>query len=349
MDYARPTHTAQQYNAAGKFISSFDPDDFIREELWGAIDLIAQFRSAHHYPLDSIYTTLRRRARRVHEKALTAQRIKRHVSVVHKLIYQPNMKLTQMQDIGGCRAVMPNLKSLNELHTLYLDQQLGHNFVGEKDYIRHPKETGYRGVHLKYRFNGHGNSLPWDNLKIEIQLRTMLQHKWATAVEVAGTFTNTALKSNRGHAQWLRFFSLMSSIFALREGLPTIPNTPKSHLELCTEIRDINVSHRIVPTLTSFHTLIPRFEEGRSRARYYLVILNPLTSEVDVRAFKKEENKEADAAYAEAEKANLKKPDIQVVLVSVPSTTALKRAYPNYFLDTADFLREVLAITGAIA
>ena len=35
-----------------------------------------------------------------------------------------------------------------------------------------------------------------------------------------------------------------------------------------------------------------------------------------------------------------------VVLVSVSSIAALKRAYPNYFLDTADFLSEVAAITG---
>lgn len=349
MEYAKPSLSVQQINAAGKFISTFDPNDYDRSQLWAAIDVTAQFRACHHFPLDVIYVTLRRRAQKVNSKALTAQRIKRHASVVRKLIFQPNMKLSQMQDIGGCRAVMPNIQSVEELRNVYLTRQLAHHFNGEKDYIQNPQKTGYRGIHLKYRFNGKGTSEPWDGLKIEIQLRTLLQHRWATAVEVAGTFTNTALKSNRGNAEWLRFFALMSSIFALRENRSTVPGTPATHDELCKEICELNASHYIVPTFTNFHTLIPRFEEGKSRARFYLVTLNPLTSEVDVRAFKKEEGKEADAAYAEAEKANLNNPDIQVVLVSVPSTTALKHAYPNYFLDTADFLREVVGITGIAA
>jgi hypothetical protein len=257
------------------------------------------------------------------------------------------MRLTQMQDIGGCRAVVPNLQAVHDLRDLYRSKPLAHHFIGEKDYIQQPKETGYRSIHLKYRFNGKSNSAPWDKLKIEIQLRTLLQHRWATAVEVAGTFTNTALKSNRGTAEWLRFFALMGSVFAIREGCPIVPGTPSTYDELCDEIRRLNKSHHIVATFTNFHTLIPRFEQGKSRAKYYLVILNPVTREVQVRGFKKDESKEADTAYAEAEKANLNNLETQVVLVSVSTTTALKRAYPNYFLDMADFLREVLTITEA--
>jgi hypothetical protein len=345
MDYAKPRLTVQKINAAGKFISTFDPKNFDRRQLWDAMDVVAHFRACHHLPLDTIYGTLKRRAQKIHTKALSAQRIKRHASIVHKLIWQPEMKLTQMQDIGGCRAVMPTLPAAYALRDLYESKPLIHDFTGEKDYIKNPKDTGYRSIHLKYRFKGKYSSAPWDKLKIEIQIRSLLQHRWATAVEVAGTFTNTALKSNRGNAEWLRFFALMSSVFAIREGCPTVPSTPTTYDELCREIRKLNTSHHIVSTFANFHTLIPQFEKEKSRAKYYLVILNPVTREVQVTGFKKEESRQADAAYSEAEKANLNNSETQVVLVSVSSATALKRAYPNYFLDTADFLNEVLAIT----
>ena len=35
-------------------------------------------------------------------------------------------------------------------------------------------------------------------MKVEIQLRTQLQHSWAMAVETAGLVTNTAMKSGQG-------------------------------------------------------------------------------------------------------------------------------------------------------
>jgi hypothetical protein len=44
--------------------------------------------------------TLLNRARQVDEKALVAQRLKRFPSIYKKLGDNPNMKLSQMQDIG---------------------------------------------------------------------------------------------------------------------------------------------------------------------------------------------------------------------------------------------------------
>ena len=40
-----------------------------------------------------------------------------------------------------------------------------------------------------------------DDLRIEMQIRTKLQHIWATAVETMGTFLGQALKSRQGDQQ----------------------------------------------------------------------------------------------------------------------------------------------------
>ena len=75
---------------------------------------------------------------------------------------------------------------------------LRHTLVHEPvDYINHPREdTGYRGIHLIYRYRSDRKKRAWNGRKIEVQLRTKLQHAWATAVETIGAFKNMALKSN---------------------------------------------------------------------------------------------------------------------------------------------------------
>jgi len=60
-------------------------------------------------------------------------------------------------------------------------------------------------------------------LRVELQIRTKLQHLWATAVETMGTFLGQALKSRQGSQDWLDFFTLISSAFSFIEGTPQIP------------------------------------------------------------------------------------------------------------------------------
>ena len=55
------------------------------------------------------------------------------------------------------------------------------------------------------------------NRKIELQIRTKLQHDWATTLEVVELFTGQALKSNRGSDDWKSFFRNVSMQFAVME------------------------------------------------------------------------------------------------------------------------------------
>ena len=57
---------------------------------------------------------------------------------------------------------------------------------------------------------------------IELQIRTRLQHAWATAVETMGIFIDHSLKSSQGPQDWLDFFSLVGNAFAYIEGSPTL-------------------------------------------------------------------------------------------------------------------------------
>ena len=95
-----------------------------------------------------------------------------------------------MQDVGGARAVLPTIDEVDELRALYRRSRARHTLANEKDYIRNPKPSGYRGIHLVYRYQSDRSKV-YNGLQIELQLRTRTQHAWATAVETVGTFSDS--------------------------------------------------------------------------------------------------------------------------------------------------------------
>lgn len=338
--YAKPEYSRQKVNEAGRKLTQFDVDN---ANEW--LPVIDNWRASHAHPLNAFYMTLKRRAGKFSRNALVVQRIKRLESIAFKLIHSEKMKLTQMQDIGGCRAVMPSIDSVRKLQNYYHVEPLSHTFNGIKDYIAFPKTTGYRGIHLKYSVASINPDWPYNGHKIEIQLRTLLQHKWATAVEAAETFTGHALKSNQGSQNWRRFFALMSSVFAIRENSPTIPGTSDDLNVLYDEIRQLDRNHHMAATFSGYRAIFPQVEK-RVGAQYFLVRLDPVKRLVRVEGFKGKESQEANRRYIEAEQLIEKDSAVRVVLVSASSIAALQRAYPNYFLDTDEFLNEVTAITN---
>ena len=110
-----------------------------------------------------------------------------------------------MQDIGGFRIVLKDVPALNKALTMFLNKEFD-DFTLEKinDYVTEPKISGYRSIHFVYKY--HSTDETYDGLRVELQIRTKLQHNWATAVETAGLYTQTSLKSNQGDNKWLSFF-----------------------------------------------------------------------------------------------------------------------------------------------
>ena len=149
------------------------------------------------------------------------------------------MQLSQMHDLGGCRAIVSSVENVYALVQEFETSRTKAELVRKYDYIAQPRASGYRGVHLVYRYKtDYAVTKPYDGLRIEIQLRSQMQHAWATAVEVAGAFRGEALKSSHGNAGWLRFFQLMGSEIARVEGCAGVEGTPPQSFQLISELRD---------------------------------------------------------------------------------------------------------------
>ena len=138
MAWAKPKFGSGEINRAGKQLIASDdksPEDWER-----IFTVINNWRSCHGYPLLSMRMTLATRAKAIDSRAIIAQRLKRMVSIHVKLIRNHNMALSQMQDIGGCRAVMRGVRHVDRLVKAYEDYtssrpQTGPEFLRKYDYI----------------------------------------------------------------------------------------------------------------------------------------------------------------------------------------------------------------------
>jgi len=312
-----------------------------------SLAVINNWRSAHNYPLHAITMTLRERAKKVDQTRLIAQRIKRLRSIEAKLRRFRQMQLSRMNDIGGCRAVVQTVSHVDTLVSIYeraraKNPRRGHEFVRKYDYIKSPKSDGYRGVHLVYKYRTVSKSQSaWNGLRIEVQIRSRLQHAWATAVETVDAFTGQALKSNIGEECWKQFFALMGSILALKERRPIVPETPTTEVALRKELRALYDQQRMGATLWGMSTAVEHIAEKDKEAKLFLLELDTSQKVLYVRGYDEKRQPQAFARSTELEKAHRDRPEMQVVLVSVGSAKALRRAYPNYYLDLSSFLREV--------
>jgi hypothetical protein len=348
MAWAEPNYSVQEVNAAAKKL--IELADKYGSPGWSDGDatlfnrcvmIINNWRACHGYPLNTFQNNLRRSAKKVDSSALIAQRTKRLISITNKLERQPSMKLTQMQDIGGCRAVVKSVLGVRRLDEFYTKQsEIKHELASRDDYIECPRESGYRGIHLVYRyFSDKRAGNKYNRLKIEMQLRSQYQHAWATTVETVGTFIGEALKVSSGPEEWRRFFALMGSVIALRERTPLVPDTPTNQRLLIDELQESATDLNVLHLLRGYAETLRKVQEAPEEAHYYLLRLDPGASQLTVTGFKHDEFEKAQQAYSEAEQKVKEQPGTDAVLVSVDSLAVLQRAYPNYFADTRVFVR----------
>jgi putative GTP pyrophosphokinase len=339
MNWVKRLYTRGQVDKAGEILSGRQDGD--RD--W-ASEVLGNWRSMHAYPLNTFQATLWKRVQGIESAALISRRLKRSPSIVEKLKREKGMNLARMQDIGGLRAVLANVGNVRQLESIYLETgRLTHKVFKHKDYIGIPKSSGYRGVHvvLKYK-SSLSFAQDYNGLFLELQIRTRLQHLWATAVETVGTFTNQALKASQGKAEWLEFFALVGSAFAHLEDCPVIAEHKDLerlkvfHL-VSRAARNLNVRTK----LDGFSVATKSIQSSGSGSSYHLVVLNFKERRLRITNFKQEELGKATDQYLETEKEIYGGAPLQAVLVSAGSLKALRAAYPSYFLDTKGFVEKL--------
>ena len=333
-----PLYSGNQINKAGKIISDSNSTPKEREK---ALKIVNNWRASHAYPLQIICSHLRRN----NPNAIVVQRLKRLESITDKLErnHVHTMQLYRMQDLGGCRVIVNSIDEVYKAIDKYKKSRVRHILKKEYDYIQSPKVSGYRSYHMVYKYHSDTKDTYNQNMLIEIQFRTKLQHIWATAVEMMVIYNKSNQKASQGNKDILRFFTLVSSVFAIQEDMPVCPNTSEWIDELIMEIESLDKKHNILSTLSAINVSIDHTDKYTlsSKNLYYILILNYDKKTVSIikttfskPAFTASKIEAATKAYNQIEQ----KTNNNVVLVSASSFEALKLAYPNYFVDISDFI-----------
>lgn len=325
-----------------------------------SIDVVHNFREYHLYPLMLLKNHLAREAKKVSKNIVIARRLKRLPTIVDKLsrntldgVNENRICLSRMSDIAGCRAIVPNKKSLFALRKLLFDSGCVHEIKREKNYLS-TKDSGYGGVHLIYScYEKSQKDSPWKLAKVEVQLRTRLQHSWATALEIIDTFENSNLKTSyEGQKGYRRFFKLLGLLIAEKEGFVELSNLELNNIRI--ECLELNNELGIINSLTKYSFAIKAATNSQTAAQfrkkqgYFLVAFKKVTrgDEVKLAAelifFTLNEIEDAIAKYNETEKDES---IAMSALVSVEDSKSLKKAYPNYFgtgVQMQNFIKEAM-------
>ena len=352
MEWTRPEgYSKSKVDQAGNILIS-ETSSSREKEI--ALEILDNWRAIHRYPMHIFKKRLKGVSEKIDKEALAVQRLKRLPSILKKLQRkyhknEPTMKLSQMQDIAGCRVVMSNVELARKLHSEgYLKGDLKHKKVNEKDYITHPKEDGYRSIHLIYKYKSDkGGKKDYNGLLVEVQIRSKLQHLWATAIETVDFFTRQAIKSNEGQKEWMDLFKLISSAFALIENTPLVPNTPTDEGELYSQIKKREGELQVIKIMSGWTQAVQVFKKvskEKPNLKFFLLELDIPGEKLNITGYPDGQEDKAILDYARAEKRDQGKREYDVVLVGVDATNDLRKAYPNYFADTKEFLENLKKI-----
>ncbi|UYH54859.1 RelA/SpoT domain-containing protein [Qipengyuania sp. SS22] len=301
-------------------------------------DVIETWRAAHRQVLNTFQGILRNRTRGSH--IIVAQRHKRRTTIFGKLERFPGMQLARMDDVAGCRLIFRTAEELYQFRKELHDARFRHKLKNQPDkydYIKSPKDTGYRGVHDVYSYDVNSVSgKPLKGLLIELQYRTIYQHAWATAVEVVGAITESQPKFQQGDDRYQVVLAYASEIIARtfedsNSCFPDLSNTDlvqvflekDAEIGLMHMLRGLNSAHEEVDEKKNVILIFDPEIEGDDRLR-------------NITSFR-----DATDALRELFRLEAEHPELDIVLVRADTSGEVRIAFQNYFSDAREFINLV--------
>lgn len=340
-------YSKSEINRCGDILRDGDLDS-----LNHAYDVVSAWRAAHLYPLNALKKQLIGQVVDL-QGHIIAQRLKRMPTIIAKLRRNQTMELSRMQDVGGLRVIVNDVREVKMVANYCLSGKAGYKPVRSYDYIKQPKPDGYRGVHLVFKYTSDDERTKiYDGLLIELQIRTKLQHTWATAVEMGGVMLGQKLKNDEGSDEWLKFFGLVSEAFAIVEHLedgrgnsvPLERKTGEEVRSLYTEITALEQKLKVLEKLRAFSDAMMFLDKKKSvKQKFFIMEMRPSEKRVTIYGYNSSQYEVAVRRYKSLEQKN-RDTDVDQVLVSANSLRQLRRAYPNYFVNIDDFVAKVQSI-----
>jgi hypothetical protein len=330
-DFPQLEYSKKDVVRAGKALVGqlgWEPDERAATER--IFSIANSWRASHAFPMHRIRAQLHGRMSALQLKGLTAARLKQMSSIRSKL-GRLDGNLRQLQDLGGCRAIVPTIGDVRKLVRDIVEKS-PHVLKSQNPYMDEPRDSGYRSHHLVFAFEPRdATEKGYAGRLIEVQIRSRLQHSWATAVEAVGLYRDEKLKNGVGSADWLRLFKLMSLEVAASEGCEYAKEGSNSRVQ---EIIALNASLDAIRTLDTLSHAVSNLDrilpDRHHKPRYCLIEYDHQLKRVNVKYL--DGPSKIGGALNEANDSRYSS-----VVVEMDKIDNLKEAYPNYFGDVQLF------------
>lgn len=305
----------------------------VREDKATTDDLavIEEWRASHRGVLNTFQAILRTRTRGTNISV--AQRHKRKRTIFDKLQRLPGMQLARMDDIAGCRLIFHSISDLEKFRATFHKARFNHKLRNEPDkynYIRTPKGTGYRGIHDVYEYDVNSeNGKALAGLYIEIQYRTLIQHAWATAVELIGFITESQPKFKKGDDRYEHAMALASEMLARAHERAIGPFPDLTDREVLEKFLTLDKELSLMQTLRGLNQVSSEMSGKRNT-----ILIFSEAGDLESKSFR--DATDALRALFELEKQH---PLSDIVLVRADSSEEVRLAFRNYFSDAREFVR----------
>jgi ppGpp synthetase/RelA/SpoT-type nucleotidyltranferase len=192
-------------DTSGKALSRDSETDVDKYILY--TDAFDEYRKNHLEPLSKTTIELQQWLAQFGKEYFIAQRLKRKPQILRKL-KRFSVRLSQLQDIGGTRVIVEQNKDVEELVNFLKNKfQTSKDLkvVRLTDYRGEGREdSGYRAYHLILEREGY---------KMELQIRSKIQHYWAETIERSSIIYGHHLKELEGHSDVIQYFKKLSDLF----------------------------------------------------------------------------------------------------------------------------------------
>ena len=297
------------------------------------LEMLQALRVTYKEPLSTVFKVIEHAALKIDRKSISTYRVKRIESIINKLSRFPEMQVQRMEDIAGCRVIMTSQDNIFELFDKIQKDidRLPFEIKGKiNNYIETPKPSGYRSLHFNV-------TLRDTNQRIEVQLRCLDQHYWATMVEISDVVYRARLKEygEKGNSELFEFHRLLA----------------KEDDELTAAdrrtISDIASKYRYIERISTIFSqnyldVRQKWNKMRLQKKAFFLIATTTDGVPDFEGFTNFE--EAENAYFELYNANDEQRNIVLTHLQSPSFTTISIAYSNYFLTYNRALLRILQI-----
>ena len=338
--------TKSKLKNAGKVLRA---DKMDTPEYNEAYDVLSEYRQAHEAVLrlvnmrcrNIIKTHFIETKRCKPDDFFIAQRLKRLEAIVVKLKRFPHMSLDTMHDIGGIRVMLPTLEDVQLFIQLFPGKRSPIVVKKTYDYLVEAKDDGYRSFHYQLEVpNPKSETLP--HLKVELQVRTEIQHAWATAVEVAGFIEQQSFKTGEGDENWKRFFLVSSHVLKHLEHGFLPEGDGISHAPFLAELSTLNKQYDFLNKLIFVKEAMKNYSkkspEKKKKDLKRILVLDLVKKQIQDYPESILENSMFNDYFALMEKDFQRTKTGHILRISVDDVKKSPKAYASYYLNISSFV-----------